>query len=165
MQTLSKSVECDRTQQPHHTTETLQQLPHLQIGESAICKNWLKHREGRPLSHKEVQQYEQIVMMLQDIDHLMEDIQDKIQSRRLQNQQIFAEVQVIIVDKLGVELEKVTPKASFANDLGTDSLDTIELIQALEDTFKIKFSQEFMGKLLTVQQIIDHIVQKVAVAV
>ena len=66
-------------------------------------------------------------------------------------------VKKIIVDQLGVEEETVTPEASFVDDLGADSLDTVELVMALEEEFGIEIPDEDAEKITTVQQAIDYI--------
>ena len=63
----------------------------------------------------------------------------------------------IIVEHLGVEKEKVTETASFAEDLGADSLDTVELVMAFEEEFGIEISDEDAGKINTVSDVISHI--------
>jgi acyl carrier protein len=63
----------------------------------------------------------------------------------------------IIVDKLGVEASEVTPNASFANDLGADSLDTVELIMEFEKEFSISIADDAAEKIITVQDAITHI--------
>ena len=71
--------------------------------------------------------------------------------------EIAAKVKAIIVDKLGVDESEVTPEASFTNDLGADSLDTVELVMALEDTFGIEIPDDQQEKIQTVQDAIDFI--------
>ena len=66
-------------------------------------------------------------------------------------------VKKIIVDQLGVEEDLVTPEASFVDDLGADSLDTVELVMALEEEFDIEISDEDAEKIQTVQDAIDYI--------
>ncbi|MBD6618872.1 acyl carrier protein [Komarekiella sp. 'clone 1'] len=73
---------------------------------------------------------------------------------------VFEKVQNVVVEKLGIEPEKVTPIANFTRDLGADSLDTLELIVALEETFNIEISNQATTKLVTVQQTIDYISQQ-----
>ncbi|AFY50752.1 acyl carrier protein [Nostoc sp. PCC 7524] len=77
--------------------------------------------------------------------------------------EIFEKVKKIIVDQLSVDdAEKVTPQASFANDLGADSLDTVELVMALEEEFDIEIPDEAAEKITTVQEAVDYINSKVA---
>ncbi len=66
-------------------------------------------------------------------------------------------VKQIIVEQLGVDEAEVTPTASFVDDLGADSLDTVELVMALEESFDIEIPDEDAEKILTVQQAIDYI--------
>ena len=63
----------------------------------------------------------------------------------------------IIVEQLGVDPEEVTTEASFVNDLGADSLDTVELVMALEEAFKIEISDEDAEKIHTVGDAIKYI--------
>jgi acyl carrier protein len=76
--------------------------------------------------------------------------------------EISEKVQAIIVDKLGVEPSEVTPDASFTNDLGADSLDTVELIMAFESEFGISIPDEEAEKITTVGEAISHIEAAVA---
>ena len=71
--------------------------------------------------------------------------------------EISEKVTSIIVDKLGVEESEVTNDASFTNDLGADSLDTVELIMALEEEFDTEIPDEDADKIATVQNAIDYI--------
>ena len=66
-------------------------------------------------------------------------------------------VKEIIVDQLGVNESQVTAKASFIEDLGADSLDTVELVMALEEEFDIEISDESAEKISKVQDAIDYI--------
>lgn len=66
-------------------------------------------------------------------------------------------VKEIIVEQLGVESEEVTEEASFINDLGADSLDTVELVMALEEEFDQEIPDEEAEKLDTVTKAIDYI--------
>lgn len=63
----------------------------------------------------------------------------------------------IVCDQLGVPREKVTPETSFINDLGADSLDTVELVMELEDEFETSIPDEDAVKIQTVGQAIDYI--------
>lgn len=73
---------------------------------------------------------------------------------------ILESVKEVIVDKLGVEAEKITPEARFIEDLGADSLDTVELIMGLEDKFGLEISDEEAEKIRTVQDAINFIQSK-----
>ena len=66
-------------------------------------------------------------------------------------------VKKIIVDQLGVEEELVNPDASFVDDLGADSLDTVELVMALEEEFGIEIPDEDAEKITRVKEAIDYI--------
>ena len=66
-------------------------------------------------------------------------------------------VKKIVVDQLGVKEEDVTPNASFVDDLGADSLDTVELVMALEEDFETEIPDEEAEKITTVQQAVDYI--------
>jgi acyl carrier protein len=66
-------------------------------------------------------------------------------------------VKKIIVDHLGVEESKVTPRANFVEDLGADSLDTVELVMALEEEFETEIPDDAAEKILTVQDAVDYI--------
>lgn len=71
-------------------------------------------------------------------------------------------VKKIVVEELGVKDEEVTSEASFVDDLGADSLDTVELVMALEQEFKIEIPDEEAEKITTVQQAIDYIGQNLS---
>ena len=66
-------------------------------------------------------------------------------------------VKSIIVDQLGVNESEVTPAASFVDDLGADSLDTIELVMAFEEAFGIEIPDEDAEKIKTVKDAIDYV--------
>ena len=66
-------------------------------------------------------------------------------------------VKKIIIEQLGVAEEQVTNEASFVDDLGADSLDTVELVMALEEEFECEIPDEDAEKITTVQQAIDYI--------
>ena len=70
---------------------------------------------------------------------------------------IEAKVKDIIINELGVEPEKVTPEASFVEDLGADSLDTVELVMAFEEEFGMEIPDEEAEKLQTVGNAIEYI--------
>ncbi len=66
-------------------------------------------------------------------------------------------VKKIIVEQLGVKDDEVTNSASFVDDLGADSLDTVELVMALEEEFGVEIQDDKAEKITTVQQAIDYI--------
>jgi acyl carrier protein len=70
---------------------------------------------------------------------------------------IATRVKAIIVDKLGVDEKEVTPTASFTNDLGADSLDTVELIMEFEKEFNIAIPDDQAEKIQTVGEAITYI--------
>lgn len=70
-------------------------------------------------------------------------------------------VKNIIVEQLRVEPDQVKPEAQFVNDLGADSLDTVELIMALEEEFDVEIPDEQAEKIKTVGEAIEHIKAKV----
>ncbi|MDY5995110.1 MAG: acyl carrier protein [Succinivibrio sp.] len=75
----------------------------------------------------------------------------------MSNSNIEERVKKIIVDMLGVKPEDVVPEASFVDDLGADSLDTVELVMALEEEFGTDIPDEDAEKINTVQAAIDYI--------
>ncbi|MBI4845574.1 MAG: acyl carrier protein [Candidatus Omnitrophica bacterium] len=73
---------------------------------------------------------------------------------------VVDKVKAIIVDQLGVKAEEVTSTASFVDDLGADSLDTVELVMALEEEFGIEIPDEDAEKMTTVGEAIKYIDEK-----
>jgi acyl carrier protein len=71
-------------------------------------------------------------------------------------------VKAIIAEQLGVKPEEVTPEASFVEDLGADSLDTVELVMALEEEFGIEIPDEDAEKMTTVGEAVKYIEDKIA---
>ena len=71
-----------------------------------------------------------------------------------------SKVKEIIINELGVEPEKVTPEASFVEDLGADSLDTVELVMAFEEEFGIEIPDEDAEQLQTVGDAIRYLKEK-----
>jgi acyl carrier protein len=76
--------------------------------------------------------------------------------------EVFAKVQKIVSEQLGVDEAEVKPEASFANDLGADSLDTVELVMALEEEFDIEIPDEAAEGIATVQDAVNFIKDKSA---
>ena len=70
---------------------------------------------------------------------------------------ILDKVKEIVVDKLGVESNKVSLEAKFIDDLGADSLDTVELIMQFEEEFEIEIPDEDAEKIMSVGQAVDYI--------
>ena len=73
---------------------------------------------------------------------------------------IQEKVKEIIVEQLGVDEAQITPEASFIDDLGADSLDTVELVMAFEDKFDIEIPDEDAEKMRTVGDAIDYLKEK-----
>ncbi|QDH15873.1 acyl carrier protein [Oecophyllibacter saccharovorans] len=71
--------------------------------------------------------------------------------------EIADKVKKIVVEHLGVEDSKVTPDASFIDDLGADSLDTVELVMAFEEAFSVEIPEDAAEKIATVSDAIDYI--------
>jgi len=72
--------------------------------------------------------------------------------------EIFERVKEIVATQLSVDAAKVVPEASFANDLSADSLDTVELVMALEEEFGVEIPDEAAEKITTVQEAVDYII-------
>ena len=66
-------------------------------------------------------------------------------------------IKEIVVEQLGVDADQVTPDANFVDDLGADSLDTVELIMAFEEEFDVEIPDTDAEKIKTVQDVIDYI--------
>lgn len=75
----------------------------------------------------------------------------------MSNSTIEARVKKIVVEQLGVKEEEVTNDASFVDDLGADSLDTVELVMALEEEFETEIPDEDAETITTIQQAVDYI--------
>jgi acyl carrier protein len=69
----------------------------------------------------------------------------------------FDKIKEVIIDKLGVEESKIVSDASFVDDLGADSLDTVELIMELEEEFGLEIPDEEAEKLTTVGAVVDYV--------
>jgi acyl carrier protein len=75
---------------------------------------------------------------------------------------VSAKVKEIIVSKLGVDAAQITPEASFTNDLGADSLDTVELVMEFEKAFNLQIPDEDAEKIATVGDAIKYLSAKTA---
>lgn len=80
----------------------------------------------------------------------------------MQYEEIVQKVKEIIVDKLGVEESEVTETANFTNDLGADSLDTVELLMEFEKVFGIKIPDEETSTIATVKDAVDKVNEKLS---
>ncbi|MEB3206187.1 MAG: acyl carrier protein [Vampirovibrionales bacterium] len=70
---------------------------------------------------------------------------------------VFDRVKKVVVEQLSVEASQITPTASFTQDLGADSLDTVELVMALEEEFGLEIPEEEAEKIQTIQQAVDYL--------
>ncbi|HHJ98416.1 MAG TPA: acyl carrier protein [Actinobacteria bacterium] len=75
----------------------------------------------------------------------------------MEQEEIFAKVKDVIVDQLSVNDDDVTPEASFFDDLGADSLDIVELVMALEDSFGVSIPDEEAESIKTVGDAVEYI--------
>ncbi|MEG4047218.1 acyl carrier protein [Microcoleus sp. Pol17_C1] len=76
---------------------------------------------------------------------------------------MYEKVKAVIAKQLEVDASQVTINANFANDLGADSLDAVELIMAIEEEFDIEIPDEVAEQISTVQQAVDYIYKKIDV--
>ena len=74
--------------------------------------------------------------------------------------EVETQVKQIVVDHLGIDQDKVTPESKFIDDLGADSLDTVELVMAFEEKFGIEIPDDAAETIQTVQNAIDYIQNK-----
>ncbi len=74
--------------------------------------------------------------------------------------EVETQVKQIVVDHLGIDETKVTPESKFIDDLGADSLDTVELVMAFEEKFSIEIPDDAAETIQTVQNAIDYIQSK-----
>ncbi len=75
--------------------------------------------------------------------------------------EVFEKVRSIVVEQLSVDAKDVKPEANFATDLGADSLDTVELVMALEEAFDIEIPDEAAETIDTVKAAVDYINEKI----
>ncbi|NJM57424.1 MAG: acyl carrier protein [Synechococcales cyanobacterium RU_4_20] len=80
----------------------------------------------------------------------------------MSKEEILSKVQGIVAEQLSVDISEVKPEASFANDLGADSLDTVELVMALEEEFDIEIPDEAAEGIATVNDAVSYIQDKAA---
>ena len=79
----------------------------------------------------------------------------------MSDQEIFGRVKKIVAEQLSVDEAEVKSEATFADDLGADSLDTVELVMALEEEFDIEIPDEAAEGMETVQNAVDYIQEKI----
>lgn len=78
----------------------------------------------------------------------------------MKTSEIEARVKKIVVEQLGVKEDEVTVDASFVDDLGADSLDTVELVMALEEEFETEIPDEDAEKIVTIKDAVSYIVER-----
>lgn len=78
----------------------------------------------------------------------------------MSQEDIFNKVKEIVAEQLSVDVAEIKPESSFQNDLGADSLDTVELVMALEEAFEIEIPDEAAEGIATVQNAVDFIASK-----
>ena len=86
---------------------------------------------------------------------------EEVRTRMASEDKVEERVKKIIVENLGVEEDDVVPEAKFVDDLGADSLDTVELVMAFEEAFDIEIPDEDAEKILTVGKAIEYIKEKI----
>jgi len=80
----------------------------------------------------------------------------------MERDELLRKIKEIVADKLSISEDQVTEEASFIDDLGADSLDTVELVMALEDEFDLDIPDEDAEKLTTVGKAIDYVLEHLA---
>lgn len=78
----------------------------------------------------------------------------------IKTNEIEARVKKIVMEQLGVKEDEITTEASFVDDLGADSLDTVELVMALEEEFETEIPDEDAEKMVTIKDAINYIVER-----
>lgn len=78
----------------------------------------------------------------------------------MNRQEVYDKVKAVVVEQLGVSEEEVTEDVSYIDDLGADSLDTVELVMALEEEFDTEIADEDAEKLTTISKTVDYILER-----
>lgn len=79
----------------------------------------------------------------------------------MERDELFTKIKTIVADKLSISEDQITEKAAFIDDLGADSLDTVELVMALEDEFDLDIPDDEAEKLTTVGKSMDYVLNQV----
>lgn len=79
----------------------------------------------------------------------------------MEREELLKKIKAIVADKLSIGEDQVTEEASFIDDLGADSLDTVELVMALEDEFDLDIPDEDAEKMTTVGKAIDYVLESI----
>jgi acyl carrier protein len=75
----------------------------------------------------------------------------------MQEQEILQKVKEVVAERLGVEIERITPQARYQEDLNADSLDVVDLVMAFEDAFQVKIPDSEAGRIKAVQETVDYL--------
>lgn len=132
----------------------------FRLGGYQICQKWLCFHQGCYLSHKEIQQYQRVILILKEIIDLIVEIETAIQLSQQKNSIIFEKLQVRIAKQLGIEQNEVRLTSNFTKNLGADSLDMLELVVVLKKVYNIEISDEIIKEISTVQKLVNYISQK-----
>jgi acyl carrier protein len=79
--------------------------------------------------------------------------------KKMERDELLKKIKAIVADKLSIGEDQITEEASFIDDLGADSLDTVELVMALEDEFDLDIPDEDAEKMTTVGKAIDYVLE------
>lgn len=95
--------------------------------------------------------------MIKGIRLSVGSLKKNLMKKEMNMSDVVARVTELVVENLGVDAEKVTESANFVDDLGADSLDTVELVMALEEEFGIEIPDEAAEKITNVQEAVAYI--------
>ena len=91
------------------------------------------------------------------VDKINKILINKLTKGNKMSDDISSKVKKIVADHLGIDEAKVTEESSFIDDLGADSLDTVELVMAFEEEFNIEIPDDVAEKITTIKEAIEHI--------